>query len=231
MASLEKQNPHSLSKPNVPGPDDRGSMGSNVITIRERWQKALGDAVANDSKKILSVKHDSKEYIMADIRILSIKELPKNHVALEFFFDGETRDIEERLLEFFGSIQNTIQEGIREYFRRKLRNSLSDGTVSLYKKLKYPETDVALIGAEPKEAFRDAGCMLNFIAVRVSMSEECSEAIGGIAFPEYFSMLSGNASDNSPIPLWLLAMAVMAVIMSVATVYAWSHIFIYGNRY
>lgn len=195
----------------------------------------MGDAVADDSKNILAVKFNQKSFIMADIRgIIANRSLDISGVMLEFFFDGnltELRNPDGAILlhEFLEALQDTIRNGVREYFRRKMSVLGNEGKgYACLRDRKYPDDTVRYAGSSIEDAFRDAGCLLSFVAVRVSLSEECAECIGGIAFPEYFGMRSVGLKDP-PMPKWLIGMGMVAIVMGVATVFAWAQILIYGN--
>lgn len=235
MASLSSTNPHARGNQNSSISSDTTVTSAIRSSADEIWSKTAGDAVADNSKAILAVYFAGKAYIMADIRRLSGQlGLPKDAVALEFFFDGDLKEfgITDLLINmegFFEALQLTVRNGVKEYFRRKI-GQIADQPFrrSELKSLKFPNDTVSYIGSHISDAYRDAGCMLNFIAVRVYMSEACSECIGGLAFPEYFGMMDKKPHDP-PIPKWLMGMAVTACLFAVAMVYAWAQILVYGN--
>lgn len=233
MASLSSSNPHAKEKVTASNGSEIDETCNVGVSVASRWASTVGDAVADDSKVILSVHFRNKTYIMADIRrLVSLQDPPEGMIGLEFFFDGDMKDlVPGDLLEFVKALELTINSGVHEYLRRRIsRLASSGGDLSRLKDMKFPEVKVSFIGENVSDAFRDAGCMLSFIAVRVWLSEACAECIGGVAFPEYFEMSTGKAS-NPPIPLWLVSMGIAAVVCGIAMIYAWAQIFIYGNSH
>lgn len=231
MASLESINPHAKSRITSSITEELEFSCSNFVSVAERWRKCVGDAVADDSKLHLAVKTNSKEYIMADIRVLTQPDKGASAIALEFFFDGDTKELDGQLgrKEFLDALQVTVTQGVFEYFRRKIRRSIASGSkLPTLKLAQLPDDHISSVGATLDDAFRDAGCMLSFIAVRVSLTPECAEALGGIAFPNYFGMQEDSSNDH-PLPKWLVGMGATAVVMGVATIYAWTRILFYGH--
>ena len=168
---------------------------------------------------------------MADIRFLTLPKKGASSISLEFFFDGDTKELDGQLgrKEFLDALQVTVTQGVFEYFRRKIRRSIGSGDqLSSLKYAQLPDDHISPVGATLDDAFRDAGCMLSFIAVRVSLTPECAEALGGIAFPDYFGMREASANDP-PVPKWLIGMGATAVVMGIATIYAWARILFYHH--
>ena len=193
--------------------------------------------MADDSKHILSVKLGDDLFIMADIRLLKNVTHEDGRIPLEFFFDGETSMLKGRnpngFVDFVNALESSINSCVQEYYSRKIRSIImsQQGSREDLKRTKFPDVKISAIGDPIEEAFRDAGCMLSFIAVRVSVSEECSVAIGGIVFPEQFGMKKPESDDKVPVPKWLLGMGLATLIVAVATVYAWLQILLYGNSF
>jgi hypothetical protein len=232
--SVSSQNPHAKSLPASPDTSE-SSTGCGEVELPNaiRWSNCLGCAVADDSKSILAVRVGSEEYIMADIRLLpDIKGTDR--ITLEFFFDGDTDGLQGKhpcgFERFLDSLQTTVEQGVQEYYKRRLTRAIGNkAEMKSLKTARYPDTSIVNIGATMKDAFRDAGCMLSFIAVRVTLSEDCAAAIGGIAFPEAFGMKDSSASDDPPVPKWLIGMGFATFVVALGTVYAWANILLYGN--
>jgi hypothetical protein len=235
-ASLRTQNPH--AKPADPAGIHHSSercteMGESSVV--ERWVHCRGEAVADDSKHLLAVTHCGREYIMADIRFLSQSE-DKSSLIFEFFFDGDCGTVRDScpdgFLHFLTSIQSRVSDGIKEAFRRRLRSALGDKkAMKKFSELQFPGTDVSYVGQSLDDAFRDAGCMLSFVAVRISMSPDCALTLGSIVFPELFGVKSHASPSDPPMPKWLVGMGFVTAIFAVATTYAWANILIYGNSF
>ena len=235
MASLTSDNPH--TKDEIVRDNDIRDSGSlsNRPGIHDRWRSALGDAVSDDSKKILSVSTCGKDFIMADMRFISlISEASSARIVFEIFFDGEVKELQHNnkdMASFVDGIQDRISFTCKEYFRRRFEQcAKSKGGLKEFRNLSYPDDRVQLVGADLPSAFRDAGCMLNFIAVRVSLTPECAQCIGGVVFPEYFGF-KYDKPDNEPIPKWILGLGLTTVVFGVATFYAWAQVLMYGNPY
>ena len=234
ITSLSGVNPHAQHK-QTPGADlPRILKLAELLSVSESWEKCRGSAVADDSKHILSVNLAEERYTMADIRLIRNGGCADGRICLELFFDGDTDSLKARagngFEDFMEAIRMTITGGVQEYFRRNLMSLVEHNTdKGDFRKLKFPDVSVSVVGETIQDGFRDAGCMLSFIAARVSVSEDCAKAIGGIAFPEYFGMKDPASEADVPIPKWLVGMGVATVVAGVATVYAWMNILIYGN--
>ena len=236
MASLRSDNPHANGSVSAISPAHLGPMALGARAVQDRWKLALGDAVADDAKTLLAVRIHSHEYIMADIRhLIHPSSADEHHVYLEFFFDGDSSGFGAKghsKADFLDALQSTVRIGVQEFYRRKLKQMIATGgSRSQYKDMQYPDDTIRYVGETLAASFRDAGCMLSFVAVRVSMSSECATAIGGIAFPEYFGSTADSSQTDRPVPRWLVGMAGTAAVMGVATIYAWSRILVYGNEY
>ena len=235
-ASLSSENPH--AKSHIPDVNsDANPFGTHLpsVSTTSRWSNCHGCAVADDSKRILAVQFNGDEYIMADIRYIP-QSSADGRICLEFFFDGDTDALRDRapcgFEGFFDSLRSMVIKGVQEYYKRRL--SAAIGNAEEMKKIRsspFPDTLISAVGKTVKDAFRDAGCMLSFIAVRITISEECAAAIGAIAFPEAFGVKGLNPSDDTPVPKWLVGMGFATVVVAIGTIYAWANIFLYGNSY
>ena len=236
MASLNTTNPHSKKS-------HRGNnqlcyqIPSDISSeeVERMWKKCSGDAVEDDSKRFMAFIVNQKEFIMADIRFVSLAQSSgTSRVVLEFFYDGETDYIPsvETKENFMSGLQGRISWSIDEYYRRLIQSRAGDRTFSSSLRSLKRLDDVALpVGAHIEDAFRDAGCMLRFVATRVSVTPECAFCIGSLVFPEHFGVISGTAAlDKSErLPAWIVAMGVSTVIIGIAMVYAWVQILVIGN--
>jgi len=236
MASLLTDNPHSNGEISV----DLGSYGSTLgrssTLIEMSWKNAIGDAVADDSKRILAIEMKNKEFIMADIRyIRSEKSTDSSKVVVEFFFDGEIKDLkseDDMKPQFLSLLQTRIQECVNEYFRRVIKSLSNDpnGRPKV-RQLVQPDCRIDYVGTTIEDSFRDAGCMLKFIAVKIRISSECSNCIGAVVFPEHFGVTVSKSKIDPPLPKWILGMGAGAIILCVGMIYAWVQILVVGNRF
>lgn len=237
MASLESHNPHAMDRRVVPSCHGRSGTGKFELGARDAFSKSHGSGVSVDSKRILAVRIGNDEYIMADIRLIEDSPEQLGTLVLEFFFDGELGHLKASYegdveTQFLQSLQSSVTGCVQEYFKRKLRASMNSSlNMSSFKSQKFPDITIQPVGSSTEEAFRDAGCMLSFIAVRVRVNEETAKAIGGVVFPSFFGMPDLEAEMHSPVPKWLVGMGAATVIMGIATIFAWTRIFIQGNQY
>ena len=229
MASLSSSNPHADSDPNR-GLDTLSSSAS----VPAIWKACYGAAVADDSKHLLAVTLGHSTYIMADVRFLRVDASNPRNLVLEMFFDGECDELnsqnESGYDDFLRQLQSTIQTTVQVYFERRLKAAINESSKMLeFKSLVFP--DVVILPAEDslESSFRDAGCMLSFIAVRISMPIECSSAVGAIVFPEMFGMRSDFVEKSEPIPKWIMGMGAATIIVGIGTIYAWAQILLNGN--
>lgn len=231
MTSLTSQNPHAVTS-------SRGdkSVTDSLESISVAWRLCSGCSVSDDSKHILAVKTDSNNFIMADVRFVREDDRAKGNLVLELFFDGECKDL---LVDsgigysgFLEELQLSVQRTVQTYYERRLQVALSDPVqMKSFRSITYPDVTISLGGSCLDASFRDAGCMLSFIAVRVSLSSECARAIGGIVFPETFGMPSSEVDESTPIPKWLMGMGVATVVVGIGTIYAWAQVLLNGNQY
>ena len=236
MASFKTSNPH--SKMVRSGECKRFYMlpkDTHPPKVENMWKDCSGDAVEDDSKRFLAVVVDQKEFILADIRLVGLKDLPGGpRVVLEFFFDGETDDIASRQSKesFISGLQGRVSWCIDEYYRRVIQTSAaSRGSLSSLRSLERLDDIVQPVGDKIEDAFRDAGCMLRFVAVRVSLTPVCAFCIGCMVFPEHFGVVpvSSTFDKRDPLPSWIIAMGISTLVIGVAMVYAWIQILVYGN--
>ena len=183
----------------------------------------------------LAVHQGKDEFIMADIRIVKIEDDSKEpRIVLEFFFDGETTDLptEESQELFIASIQERISWTVDEYHRRVFKSMLASGSsLSPVRNLRRPDDEIRPVGNRIGDCFRDAGCMLRFIAVRISVTPECAQCIGVMVFPDHFGAAHDKSieSAHENLPTWIIAMGVSTVVLGIAMVYAWFQILVAGN--
>jgi hypothetical protein len=237
MASLKSTNPHARNEYIGEVYGYAGCGSSDSKSIEASWKKAAGDAVADESKLLLAIDLGGRKYVLADVRYVhSNPHLEPQRVVLEFFFDGELSQLEESKRgntlksEFVSLLQARINECVSEYFRRVIKSLVEDTTTrSKAKNLRQPDTTINFVGAHIDDAFRDAGCMLKFIAVKVSLSYDCSPCIGAIVFPEYFGV--SVIPKALQIPKWILGMGLGAIILGIGMLYAWFQILVVGNRF
>lgn len=233
MASLTAVNPHAKGECET----TTGSSSVTTATPESRWILCRGDAITNESKDILAVDCSGCRYVFADMRFL--ERHASGRLIFEMFFDGEVEDLtkstsckDEGLRAFYAGLQERVSFTCMEYFRRRMKQLTASGSPELrsqIRELTYPDDTVKLAREPLSESFRDAGCMLRFVAVRVSISGECAECLGGIVFPSYFGMADSTLPEDDRTPKWLVGMGITAVVFGVATIYAWAQIFLYGN--
>ena len=237
MASLASQNPHAaaIKTRSYALSSSDGSSGS--LGVIESYRSCHGSGVTKDSKHILSVRMEENEFLMADIRLIESIPCTNRDIVLELFFDGELSQLKDNKgddlkQDFLDSLQCSIMGCVQEYFKRRMQSSLSlaDGLKS-FRQLEFPDVTIHPIGTCVDDAFRDAGCMLSFIAVRIRMNQEAARAIGGVVFPSFFGMPDPEAEIDTPVPKWLVGMGAATVVIGVATIYAWTRIIIYGNQF
>ena len=183
----------------------------------------------------LAAHHGSKEFIMADIRFVRLDgDLPQQRICLEFFFDGETSDVpnEESQKLFIAAIQERISWTVDEYYRRVFKSLLTAGcSLRAMRHVSRPDDQVRPVGDHIGDSFRDAGCMLRFIAVRLSLTPECAHCIGVMVFPDHFGASNGDSSEpeKDALPAWIIAMGASTVVIGIAMIYAWIQILVTGN--
>lgn len=232
MASLRASNPHAISVTRKMNDVSNDSPSMGFEFVRSRWRSTSGEAISDDSKLLLSVVLGKMRFILADVRFVDQSKSPDGRVLLEFFFDGEMSDISQTGLkqEFICSLGDSITRGVQEHYRRRFSFDLDDAAKrAQIKGEKFPDTTVLPIAGDLDGSFRDAGCMLSFIAVKVYLSEECSRSIGGIVFPEIFIRGFRESTSKEPVPKWIIGMGITTVVVGFATMYAWAQILFYGN--
>ena len=172
---------------------------------------------------------------MADVRFV-LSEPGEGKVVLEWFFDGETDSLKDRnpcgFNQFVTALQSTVNNGVQEYYRRRITAAVNDpDAMKRLRAESFPDVKITPVGPRIEDAFRDAGCMLSFIAVRVSMSNQCAAAIGAVVFPEAFGMRAASSDADQPMPKWLVGMGFATVVVALGTIYAWANILLYGNSF
>ena len=236
MASLNTTNPHSKRANGVR--DNSSYSFPDLIpssTVEQMWKSSSGDAVEDDSKRFLAVTLEGKEFVMADIRFVRVSDNPQQPRAiLEFFFDGETDDVPTscRKQNFMSALQERISWTVDEFYRRLIKSSVASGSsLTSFRSSKRLDDSIVPVGTNIEDAFRDAGCMLRFVAVRVSLTSECAYCIGCLVFPENFDVVDRDSmlGKHESLPAWIIAMGVSTVIMGVAMIYAWIQILVTGN--
>lgn len=183
----------------------------------------------------LAVNQGKHEFIMADIRIVKLEDDSKEQrIVLELFFDGETTDLptDECKKLFIASIQDRISWTVDEYYRRVFKSMLASGSsLCTVRNLRRLDDEIRPVGDRIGDSFRDAGCMLRFIAVRISVTAECAQCIGVMVFPDHFGAAHDKSieSVHENLPTWIKAMGVSTVVIGIAMIYAWFQILVTGN--
>jgi hypothetical protein len=120
---------------------------------------------------------------------------------------------------------------VKECYKRRLKSAVeNDTSFSEFKSVSLPDTSLEPLRGDLDASFRDAGCMLRFIAVKVYLTMDCAKAVGCVIFPGVFIPGHQDNSKNDPIPRWILGLGATTAVMAVATVYAWAQILLYGNQ-
>jgi hypothetical protein len=233
MESLTTPNPHSERSVPLIAPSPEDSKQPDALVS---WRNACGDAVSDESKKSLAVDILGIQYIMADVRLINRSGGDKGEYILEFFFDGEcdqlTRQDGPGLSAFFEGLQVTIREAVSNEFRRRIKDLIRNkAELSHLREQSFPNVEIVPAGSSLENTFRDAGCMLSFIAVRMHVTEECANAIGAIAFPHHFRQGNAEKEVDTPVPKWLVGMGAATIVMGLGTIYAWTQIFLFGNQH
>lgn len=229
MASLSSSNPHADSSSL-----HTKSTLSTSSPVHAIWRACSGTAVDDDSKHLLTVKLEHSTYIMADVRFLRQDASNPRNLVLEMFFDGECDQLNSPTGSgydyFLRELQSSITSAVQVYFERRLRTAINERSrMPELRSLAYPDVYITHAESSLEKSFRDAGCMLSFIAVRISVSIECARAVGGIVFPEMFGMPSHRTNKKEQIPKWIMGMGAATIIVGIGTIYAWSQILVNGN--
>ncbi|KAF4749639.1 hypothetical protein FOZ63_013411 [Perkinsus olseni] len=121
-------------------------------------------------------------------------------VRLELFYDGEIADVGTDLQGFINAIKASVSKGLQDRkmqrFRHMLERKNAGHTDEWEKFMKETnekgdvevKLDIDLNGATSAEdtnsPFREAGCVLSFVAVSVTASPGTADLLGEICFPE-----------------------------------------------
>ena len=214
MASLSTQNPHVAAPP----------CCSHHTSTADVFAACRGSPISQGSKLEFAINFQDTIFPLADVRSLLGAENKDGYVDLELFFDGEVDQLGSEPGNFSKSVAEKISQRYREERVEELRKILqngNEGEMAKFKSRKMPDLEISQIGTN-EEAFRDAGCMLRFLAVRLRLNIEAAQFLGRRCFPESFG---GEAEiDDRPYPQWLNLVAVSAGILLLAVVYAWGQI-------
>lgn len=235
MASLKASNPHSVAGREMDSTTIKRGFARIDRSVSSKWKLCSGDAISDDAKHLLSVNFLGKTYILGDVRLVERAGSSSEKILLEFFFDGEmeyllggsTFDLRA---DFLIALGDSITRGVQEFYGRRFNIGLRDPVMlAELKSDNFPDTSVLPVDSDLNNSFRDAGCMLRFIAVRVYLSEACAKAIGGVVFPHVFDCGFEENCAKAHIPKWILGMGATTIVMGIATIFAWARIFMYGN--
>jgi hypothetical protein len=221
MASLRTRNPHSLNVVTASDSDLPILSGCDASRdIESGWISCRGQAIADDVKLFMAVSLNERKFVLADARLLQLNSdvtVSPGHVALELFFDGELRDLgtHERT-QFIVSLQSSLSLGISEALRRRVRSLLSSNP-SAVKTLTRPDDRICPL----PDPFRDAGCVLTFIAVRFSLPLDAAAALGEVCFPEQFGVADQETGKS---PGWLIGFGVFTGLLGATVIAVWSSI-------
>ncbi len=239
MASLSHSNPHSKQNSTAPVGKTGGMSTIRKDSVVGRWMSCKGDAISNDSKKLLAVIVGGNEYVFADLRFLETNA--DGRMVFEAFFDGEIDALVASfpskavaLTEFVRCVQEIVSFACLECFRQQIYKYAQDSDkaqLAAFRKTKQPDDTIRLGRETLEDSFRDAGCMLRFVAVRIAVTPECAACLGGIAFPTYFGLADAKKEEDDKIPKWIVGLGATTVVFGIATIYAWAQILIYGNPY
>ena len=220
MASLSTQNPHQASNP----PSTCcAHEDTQAASIRKIFKTCRGGPISEASKSALAILFNGANFPLADVRLLLGPETG-DFIDLEFFLDGETDQLGDNPGNFSSALAEKITEQFKEECAKDLRKILEekdDEGMENFKQRKVPDLEISQLGPD-SEAFRDAGCMLRFIAVRMRLNPAAAIFVGKTCFPELFGGVA--EIDDRPVPGWLAAVAVAAGVLLVAVIYAWGTI-------
>ena len=219
MASFNASNPHQGGSP----PPRCCSHDHPEEDLHAIFKSCRGAPITEASKRIFSVNFLGSDFPLADVRLLVESKDPQ-HLDLEFFFDGELDQLGKQPGDFSKAFTERISEQLKDERANDLRRILQHKDVEgleEFKKQNLPDLEIFQIGTDA-EAFRDAGCMLRFVAVRLRLNPAAATFIGSKCFPEYFGL--DEEIDDRPMPPWLALVAVSAGVLLVAVVYAWGQI-------
>lgn len=236
MASLKASNPHSVAGRDRNSSSIKRDLSQIQGSVSSNWKLCSGDAISDDAKHLISVNFRGKTYILGDVRLVERTSSSPGTILLEFFFDGEMEELSEGSKfdlksDFLIALGESITRGVQEFYRRRFNFGLHDSAMlAELKSDKFPDTSVLPVDPDLNNTFRDAGCMLRFIAVKVYLSEACAKAVGGVVFPHVFDRDFEENGAKAHIPRWILGMGATTVVMGIATIFAWARIFMYGNE-
>jgi hypothetical protein len=158
-----------------------------------------------------------KKFPLADVRLL-IPPTSDELVNLEFFFDGEVQDLEQQESEFIMLAISRITElyatSLREQVSEMVKNKNAHEIKNLTTNIK-PFTP---------NTIRDAGCMLRFVAVRLSLEPRIAAFVGREVFPEEFGGQIDPNDDEGKLPAWFSLVVMACIVAFASVVFAWSRI-------
>ena len=223
MASLSTDNPHQPAKqPPITSCCPHHDT-DQVTSVRNTFKTCRGGPISEASKQAFAVSLNSTTFPLADVRLLLGPESP-DFIDLEFFLDGEVDQLGDQPGNFSSALAEKISEHFKEECAKELRKILQEKdaeSMEGFKQRKIPDLEISQLGADA-EAFRDAGCMLRFIAVRMRLNPAAALFVGKTCFPECFGGIA--EIDDRPVPGWLALVAVAAGVLLIAVVYAWGTI-------
>jgi hypothetical protein len=218
MASLLTENPH-----NKPKTCECTKHKVALLPLLPRTMKIFehtrGQPISNRSKKSFELVHNSNTLPLADVRLLMPPATPQGLVNLEFFFDGEVKDLTSEAA-FVEAVIAHVTQMYAASVRPLLTQAIQDGNRSKIDEIK---TMKILIQPFIPNTIRDAGCMLRFVAVRLSLEHRIAAFVGREVFPEEFGG-EADAEDDRPLPRWFSLLVLACLVAFLAVVFAWGNI-------
>jgi len=237
MASYSTKNAHQAKPPPARNAFLNMPMGE---VVKKRWEHSLGAHLMVDAKKRFTVTAGSKQYVLADIRLVRAdvsSDPDRSSLPMEFFFDGPSQlsDVNFELFNkaFEAKVEEQLQERRLQIFRRNLATRQRKGRKVVGEDAEGGDFEGADADDESWKAYlsqrvdktnleiqgcREAGCMLTFIAIRATLSVSACQTLGEVAFPEYFATPEEAAEaaaeeDKEPLPRWVWFMVLLFIIM------------------
>lgn len=223
-----------------------------------QWRTSFGCPIADEAKAQFAIECHGHTFVLADVRLWldkhqqrKGKELTKELVNLEFFFDGQLAEIQDDPAVFEKAFENLIENQLQARrmaeFRKKLSTRRRAGTRTLMEENE--DAEASAEGSASKEdhsewrsylhkpvlptqlsvrSMREAGCMIRFIVCQTSISVSASEELGQLAFPEHFP-IDGKEQEipvsTKPLPKWVYALYAITAIFTLVTVLIMCHVF------
>ena len=183
------------------------------------YEHTKGQAISIRSKEKFQVSHNGRDFPFADVRVLSPSASAEGLVNLEFFFDGEIKDLSSEQ-EFIEAVISHVSNLYTTALRAQLTEAIEHRNKKFIDEIKTAQ--VTITEFKPN-TIRDAGCMLRFVAVRLALEPRIAAFVGKEVFPEDFGG-EADLEDDRPLPRWFSVLILACLVAFVAVVFAWGQI-------